>query len=48
MRIGVAPHRLWPDGEGELDDVLQTAVRPMSWASTMSSRAVTRWSVTWG
>lgn len=27
MRIGVAPHRLWPDGEGELDDVLQTAVR---------------------
>ncbi|WOX13368.1 LLM class flavin-dependent oxidoreductase [Streptomyces sp. N50] len=27
MRIGVAPHRLWPDGEGELDEVLQTAVR---------------------
>ncbi|WP_405951280.1 TIGR03619 family F420-dependent LLM class oxidoreductase [Streptomyces prunicolor] len=27
MRIGVAPHRLWPDQEGELDAVLQTAVR---------------------
>ncbi|MFJ5302479.1 TIGR03619 family F420-dependent LLM class oxidoreductase [Streptomyces sp. NPDC088350] len=27
MRIGVAPHRLWPDREGELDAVLPTAVR---------------------
>jgi probable F420-dependent oxidoreductase len=27
MRIGVAPHRLWPDGEGELDDALQAAVK---------------------
>lgn len=27
MRIGVAPHRLWPDQEKELDAVLQTAVR---------------------
>nr|WSY50756.1 LLM class flavin-dependent oxidoreductase [Streptomyces sp. NBC_00886] len=27
MRIGVAPHRLWPDREAELDAVLQTAVR---------------------
>ncbi|MET7570318.1 LLM class flavin-dependent oxidoreductase [Streptomyces sp. NPDC005492] len=27
MRIGVAPHRLWPDQESELDAVLQTAVR---------------------
>ncbi|MFG2372733.1 LLM class flavin-dependent oxidoreductase [Streptomyces sp. NPDC048504] len=27
MRIGVAPHRLWPDGEGELDEVIQTAVK---------------------
>jgi probable F420-dependent oxidoreductase len=27
MRIGVAPHRLWPDQETELDAVLQTAVR---------------------
>ncbi|MEV5527426.1 LLM class flavin-dependent oxidoreductase [Streptomyces prunicolor] len=26
MRIGVAPHRLWPDQEGELDAVLQIAV----------------------
>jgi hypothetical protein len=27
MRIGVAPHRLWPDQETELDAVLQTAVK---------------------
>ncbi|MFD3497251.1 LLM class flavin-dependent oxidoreductase [Streptomyces sp. NPDC058676] len=27
MRIGVAPHRLWPAGEGELDGVLETARR---------------------